>query len=82
MITENNRATLAPAEKTRNLKLIDKYAAMLTELDAYERDILYPLAQQKIAIDLDDGVKVSLSYTALRRKTFASMPPLKTRLSG
>ena len=32
---------------------------MLTELDAYERDILYPLAQQKIAIDLDDGVKVN-----------------------
>lgn len=59
LITENNRATLAPAEKTRNLKLIDKYAAMLTELDAYERDILYPLAQQKIAIDLDDGVKVN-----------------------
>lgn len=59
LITENNRATLTPAEKTRNLKLIDKYAAMLTELDAYERDILYPLAQQKIAIDLDDGVKVN-----------------------
>ena len=59
LITENNRATLAPAEKTRNLKLIDKYAAMLTELDTYERDILYPLAQQKIAIDLDDGVKVN-----------------------
>ena len=59
LITENNRATLAPAEKTRNLKLIDKYAAMLTELDAYERDILYPLAQQKIAIDLDNGVKVN-----------------------
>lgn len=59
LLTENNRATLAPAEKTRNLKLIDKYAAMLTELDAYEHDILYPLAQQKIAIDLDDGVKVN-----------------------
>ena len=59
LITENNRATLAPAEKTRNLKLIDKYAAMLTELDAYERDILYPLAQEKISIDLDDGVKVN-----------------------
>lgn len=47
LIGENNRATLAPAEKARNLKQIDKYAAMLTELDAYERDVLYPLAQKK-----------------------------------
>lgn len=59
LIGDNNRATLSPAEKTRNLKQIDKYAAMLTELDAYERDVLYPLAQEKIAIDLDDGVKVN-----------------------
>lgn len=59
LIGDNNRTTLSPAEKTRNLKQIDKYAAMLTELDAYERDILYPLAQEKIAIDLDDGVKVN-----------------------
>ena len=59
LIGDNNRTPLSPAEKTRNLKQIDKYAAMLTELDAYERDILYPLAQEKIAIDLDDGVKVN-----------------------
>jgi len=27
------------------------------ELTDYERDILYPLATEKIEIDLDDGVK-------------------------
>lgn len=56
---ENNRADLGNAEKARNLKKIDKYTAQLTELEDYERDILFPLAQQKIAIDLDDGVKVN-----------------------
>lgn len=59
LITDNNRTDLAPAEKTRNMKLIDKYAAMLAELEAYERDVLFPLAQKRIAIDLDDGVKVN-----------------------
>ena len=59
LITENNRTGLSASEKTANLKQIDKYAAMLTELDAYERDILFPLAQEKIDIDLDDGVKVN-----------------------
>jgi hypothetical protein len=29
------------------------------KLDDYERDTLYPLATQKIEIDLDDGVKVN-----------------------
>jgi len=56
---ENNRADLGNAEKARNLKKIDKYTAQLTELEDYERDILFPLAQQKIVIDLDDGVKVN-----------------------
>ena len=59
LIAENNRADLSSAVRTRNLKLIDKYASMLAELEAYERDILFPLAQKKIAIDLDDGVKVN-----------------------
>ena len=59
LIAENNRADLSSAARTRNLKLIDKYASMLAELVAYERDILFPLAQKKIAIDLDDGVKVN-----------------------
>jgi len=59
LISNNNRTDLASAEKTRNMKLIDKYAAMLAELEAYERDVLFPLAQKQIAIDLDDGVKVN-----------------------
>jgi hypothetical protein len=32
---------------------------MLTELEAYEREALYPLATKQVEIDLDDGVKVN-----------------------
>lgn len=59
LIEENNRADISNADKTRNLKQIDKYTAQLAELEDYERDIIFPLAQQKIVIDLDDGVKVN-----------------------
>ena len=31
----------------------------LVELDDYERETLYPLATQQVALDLDDGVKVN-----------------------
>lgn len=46
-------------EKTKALKEIESIRKMLDELDAYEHDILYPLATRQIAIDLDDGVKAN-----------------------
>jgi len=45
------------SEKTKALKEIEKIKKMLIELEEYEKDIIYPLATQKIEIDLDDGVK-------------------------
>lgn len=45
------------AEKNRALREIEKLKKTLVELTDYERDILYPLATEKIEIDLDDGVK-------------------------
>jgi hypothetical protein len=36
---------------------IEALNTMLHELDAYEREVLYPLATEKI--DLDDGVKAN-----------------------
>ncbi|TYT75598.1 BREX-1 system adenine-specific DNA-methyltransferase PglX [Desulfobotulus mexicanus] len=53
------RSDTPQAEKTKALKEIAKTAKMISELEAYERDILYPLATQQIKIDLDDGVKVN-----------------------
>lgn len=46
-------------EQTQAAKELDKIKAILLELQEYERDILYPLATERIAIDLDDGVLVN-----------------------
>ena len=35
----------------------DKYQAVIQEMIGWERDVLYPMSQQHIEIDLDDGVK-------------------------
>jgi len=46
-------------EKTKALKAIEKISKMITELEEYEREVLYPLATEQVEIDLDDGVKVN-----------------------
>ena len=46
-------------EKTKALKEIETLSKIIQELEAYEREVLYPLATQKIEINLDDGVKVN-----------------------
>ncbi len=52
-------ASTSQGEKTKALKEIEKISKMITEVDAYERDTLYPLATQQLEIDLDDGVKAN-----------------------
>jgi len=56
-------------EKTDALKMIDKLNKAIEEVNDYEREVLYPLAGQNIAIDLDDGVKHNypLFGTALKK---------------
>ncbi len=58
-------------EKTDALKMIDKLNKVIDEVNEYEREVLYPLAGQNIAIDLDDGVKHNypLFGTALKNIT-------------
>lgn len=48
-----------PAQRTKAEKEIGEVTKVIAELDAYERDLLFPLATQKIEIDLDDGVKAN-----------------------
>jgi hypothetical protein len=56
-------------DKTRALKEMDRLAKVLAELEDYERDVLYPLATEQKAIDLDDGVKVNyLKFGAALKK--------------
>ena len=46
-------------EKTKALKEKDRVNKILRELESYERDVLFPLAEAKLTIDLDDGVKAN-----------------------
>jgi len=64
-------ASGSQSEKTKALKEIEQLKKMISELEAYEKDVLYPLATEKIEIDLDDGVKVNYNKfgTALKHVT-------------
>ena len=52
-------SSASQGEKTKALKKIEELKKTLVELDDYERETLYPLATQQVALDLDDGVKVN-----------------------
>lgn len=55
----NISASQSQSEKTKAQKKLDNTNKMITEMEDYERDVLYPLATKQIEIDLDDGVKVN-----------------------
>lgn len=59
------------SDRTKAMKEQDKLKKIQDVLETYERDVLYPLATQKIEIDLDDGVKVNYPkfYPALKKVT-------------
>jgi hypothetical protein len=48
-----------PGDRTKAVKELGKIDKMLKEIRAWERDVLLPLAHQRIELDLDDGVKVN-----------------------
>ncbi len=60
---------LSKGEKVKALKELDKLRKTQDILVTYERDVLFPLANQRIEIDLDDGVKVNYPKfgTALKK---------------
>lgn len=49
--------TATQSASTKAQKDIGAVIKQIAELTEWERDVVYPMAQQKIAIDLDDGVK-------------------------
>ncbi|HJR88664.1 MAG TPA: hypothetical protein VJ782_00725 [Aeromicrobium sp.] len=63
------RASLVHAERANDAKEADRLREVLLELEAYEHDVLYPLASRNLAIDLDDGVKANYTKfgVALRK---------------
>jgi hypothetical protein len=60
---------LANAELAEQQMEADRLRRVLVELAEYEHDVLYPLATQQMAIDLDDGVRTNYPkfYPALRK---------------
>jgi hypothetical protein len=46
-------------QRTKALKDMALIAKQIDELNEWERDVVFPLAQAKIEIDLDDGVKAN-----------------------
>lgn len=46
-----------PAQQTKAQKETATVIKQIAELTEWEREVVYPMAQQRIAIDLDDGVK-------------------------
>jgi hypothetical protein len=52
---------LLPRERAAARKEVEKITRVLNECHEWEKDALLPMAQERIEIDLDDGVKVSYS---------------------
>jgi len=52
-------SSVQQAERADNAKEADRLRTILAELNEYEHDMLYPLAAQRISINLDDGVLVN-----------------------
>ena len=50
-------ASASQGEKTRLTKELEQLRKQILELDDYEHDVLFPLAGQRLEMDLDDGVK-------------------------
>ncbi len=52
-----NSGTMGRSEEAKTRKSIDRWRGMVSELTTWERDVVYPLATERIVLDLDDGVK-------------------------
>lgn len=65
----SDNPTATQGQRTKALKDAGVIAKQLDELNEWEREVIFPLAQAKIEIDLDDGVKANYPKfgTALKK---------------
>ena len=56
---ESAAGTLEATGQARDAAKANKYRQMAEELKAWDRDVLHPLSQKRVEIDLDDGVKAN-----------------------
>ena len=73
---DQNNVALPKREQTAARKEAEKITKVLKECQAWEQDALLPLAQQRIELDLDDGVKVN--YLKLQ-EVLAKIPGLAAK---
>lgn len=71
--------TGSSSEQTRAQKEKDKLKLVILELIDYERDILRPLAIERISIDLDDGVLVNYNKFGKAIKDVDGLNDAKTK---
>ena len=50
-----------PGEKTRVMKKRQKVDLIINELQNWEKEVIFPLASQRLDINLDDGIKINYS---------------------
>ena len=79
---ERVKETGSASDKSKAIKESDNIQKMLVELHEYERDILYPLATERIEIDLDDGVLVNYNKfgKAVKEVNGLNDPPTKKKV--
>lgn len=79
---ERVKETGSVSDKSKAIKESDYIQKMLVELHEYERDILYPLATERIEIDLDDGVLVNYNKfgKAVKEVNGLNDPPTKKKV--
>jgi len=73
---DQNNDALPKREQTAARKEAEKITKVLKECQAWEQDALLPIAQQRIELDLDDGVKVN--YLKLQ-EVLARIPGLAAK---
>ncbi|MEO1263498.1 MAG: BREX-1 system adenine-specific DNA-methyltransferase PglX [Bacteroidota bacterium] len=66
-------------EQNKAAKEKDRINVVLLELQEYERDILYPLATERIPLDLDDGVLVNYNKFGKAIKEVRGLNDKKTK---
>ena len=53
------RALESPGASAADVREANRVQGMIAELEQWEREVVYPLAHERVSIDLDDGVKVN-----------------------
>jgi hypothetical protein len=69
----------SPSEQNKASKEKDKIQLVILELQEYEREVLYPLATERISIDLDNGVLVNYNMFGKAIAPVAGLNDKKTK---